>query len=214
MHRRSSDPRVLRSNQRAPRPPVADAREPCRSASIERRACVASGHRLRDRRHAARSQLGPQPYRPYETARRGPEALLRASAMSRRRPPQQNERSLRVLTEGGFEFAVIGGVAALLHGASQMTVVLDVGQAQGHPGRARARGNSRAGRPRMSAGSRRSRHRRVVARTQPRPHSPGARTSLKNRSWPAAPCEPSWPCRAPWGDRGPCGGWSPSTGGP
>lgn len=46
--------------------------------------------------------------------------------MSRTRPPQQNERLLRVLTEGGVTFAVIGGVAALLHGASQMTVDLDV----------------------------------------------------------------------------------------
>lgn len=46
--------------------------------------------------------------------------------MSRARPPQQNERLLRTLTDGGVEFAVIGGVAALLHGASQMTVDLDV----------------------------------------------------------------------------------------
>jgi hypothetical protein len=46
--------------------------------------------------------------------------------MSRARPPQQNERLLHVLTDGGVIFAVIGGVAALLHGASQMTVDLDV----------------------------------------------------------------------------------------
>ena len=46
--------------------------------------------------------------------------------MSRARSPQQNERLLRLLTDGGVTFAVIGGVAALLHGASQMTVDLDV----------------------------------------------------------------------------------------
>jgi hypothetical protein len=46
--------------------------------------------------------------------------------MSRARPPQQNERLLRALTGGEVTFAVIGGVAALLHGASQMTVNLDV----------------------------------------------------------------------------------------
>ena len=46
--------------------------------------------------------------------------------MSRARLPQQNERLLRALTEGSVTFAVIGGVAALLHGASLMTVDLDV----------------------------------------------------------------------------------------
>jgi hypothetical protein len=46
--------------------------------------------------------------------------------MSRDRPPQQNQRLLQVLTDGDVVFAVIGGVAALLHGASQMTVDLDV----------------------------------------------------------------------------------------
>ncbi len=47
--------------------------------------------------------------------------------MTRRaRPPQQNEQLVRTLTAAGVEFAVIGGVAALLHGASQMTVDLDI----------------------------------------------------------------------------------------
>lgn len=46
--------------------------------------------------------------------------------MTRSRWPQRNERLLHVLQDGGVEFAVIGGVAALLHGASRMTVDLDV----------------------------------------------------------------------------------------
>lgn len=46
--------------------------------------------------------------------------------MRRARPPQQNERLLHTLADGGVTFAIIGGVAALLHGASQMTVDLDI----------------------------------------------------------------------------------------
>jgi hypothetical protein len=46
--------------------------------------------------------------------------------MTRGRWPQQNERLLRALSDEGVVFAVIGGVAALLHGALQMTVDLDI----------------------------------------------------------------------------------------
>lgn len=42
------------------------------------------------------------------------------------RHPQDNEALLRILLTGGFEFAIVGGVAAVLHGATRMTVDLDV----------------------------------------------------------------------------------------
>lgn len=42
------------------------------------------------------------------------------------RHPQDNEALLRTLLAGGFEFAIVGGVAAVLHGATRMTVDLDV----------------------------------------------------------------------------------------
>jgi hypothetical protein len=42
------------------------------------------------------------------------------------RHPQDNAALLRTLIAGGFEFAIVGGVAAVLHGATRMTVDLDV----------------------------------------------------------------------------------------
>lgn len=42
------------------------------------------------------------------------------------RHPQDNAALLRVLLAGGVEFAIVGGVAAVLHGATRMTVDLDV----------------------------------------------------------------------------------------
>ena len=42
------------------------------------------------------------------------------------RHPQDNGALLHALLAGGFEFAIIGGVAAVLHGATRMTVDLDV----------------------------------------------------------------------------------------
>lgn len=41
-------------------------------------------------------------------------------------PLQDNATLLRVLCEGGLDFVVIGGVAAVLHGSSRVTVDLDV----------------------------------------------------------------------------------------
>lgn len=46
--------------------------------------------------------------------------------MSRSAPPQDNAALLRVLSEGGLDFVVIGGVAAVLHGSSRVTVDLDI----------------------------------------------------------------------------------------
>lgn len=40
--------------------------------------------------------------------------------------PQDNAALLRILSEGGLDFVVIGGVAAVLHGASRVTVDLDI----------------------------------------------------------------------------------------
>lgn len=42
------------------------------------------------------------------------------------RHPQDNEGLLREMLAAGFEFAIVGGVAAVLHGATRMTVDLDV----------------------------------------------------------------------------------------
>lgn len=42
------------------------------------------------------------------------------------RHPQDNEALLRTLLAGCFDFAIVGGVAAVLHGATRMTVDLDV----------------------------------------------------------------------------------------
>ncbi len=44
----------------------------------------------------------------------------------RQRGPQQTRELLRVLDETGFEFIVVGGVAAILHGSTLNTVDLDV----------------------------------------------------------------------------------------
>lgn len=43
-----------------------------------------------------------------------------------KRHPQANALLLRTLAEAKFEFAVVGGVAAILHGASRMTTDLDL----------------------------------------------------------------------------------------
>jgi hypothetical protein len=42
------------------------------------------------------------------------------------RPPQNNAALLAALQAGGVEFVVIGGVAAVLHGSTRMTIDLDV----------------------------------------------------------------------------------------
>lgn len=42
------------------------------------------------------------------------------------RDPQNNRRLLEALCAARFEFVVVGGVAAVLHGASRLTVDLDV----------------------------------------------------------------------------------------
>ncbi len=46
--------------------------------------------------------------------------------MSESAPTQDNAALLRALHEGGLDFAVIGGVAAVLHGSSRVTVDLDI----------------------------------------------------------------------------------------
>lgn len=46
--------------------------------------------------------------------------------MSDSAPQQDNAELLRVLHEGELDFAVIGGVAAVLHGSSRVTVDLDI----------------------------------------------------------------------------------------
>jgi hypothetical protein len=43
-----------------------------------------------------------------------------------RRSSQDNEALLRALQGAAFEFAIIGGVAAVLHGASRLTIDLDL----------------------------------------------------------------------------------------
>lgn len=43
-----------------------------------------------------------------------------------KRAPQNNRRLLEALCAACFEFVVVGGVAAVLHGASRLTVDLDV----------------------------------------------------------------------------------------
>lgn len=40
--------------------------------------------------------------------------------------PQDNAALLRVLVDGGLDFVVIGGVAAVLHGSARVTVDLDI----------------------------------------------------------------------------------------
>ena len=44
----------------------------------------------------------------------------------RRRRPQRNIPLLERLIAAEFEFCIVGGVAAVLHGATRMTVDLDV----------------------------------------------------------------------------------------
>jgi hypothetical protein len=44
--------------------------------------------------------------------------------MSRR--PQQTSRLIELLSAGGVEFAIIGGVAAVMHGSARMTLDLDI----------------------------------------------------------------------------------------
>ena len=46
--------------------------------------------------------------------------------MTRKSKPQQTSRLLRLLLEGGVEFILIGGVAAIVHGASRMTIDVDL----------------------------------------------------------------------------------------
>lgn len=46
--------------------------------------------------------------------------------MTRKRGAQDNEALVRTLVDAGFEFAVVGGVAAVLHGATRLTVDLDL----------------------------------------------------------------------------------------
>lgn len=42
------------------------------------------------------------------------------------RPRQKNRELLDALCAAGFEFVVVGGVAAVLHGSARLTVDLDV----------------------------------------------------------------------------------------
>lgn len=42
------------------------------------------------------------------------------------RPQQKNRALLDALCTAGFEFVVVGGVAAVLHGSARLTVDLDV----------------------------------------------------------------------------------------
>lgn len=46
--------------------------------------------------------------------------------MARRVRPQRNLALLERLTDGGVEFRIVGGIAAVLHGATRMTVDLDI----------------------------------------------------------------------------------------
>lgn len=46
--------------------------------------------------------------------------------MSRTRPPQNNAALLGALDAAHVEFAIIGGVAAALHGATRLTIDLDI----------------------------------------------------------------------------------------
>ncbi|MEM6990099.1 MAG: hypothetical protein AAF721_06370 [Myxococcota bacterium] len=46
--------------------------------------------------------------------------------MSTGRRPQQNVELLRALTAAEFDFCIVGGVAAALHGSTRMTVDLDI----------------------------------------------------------------------------------------
>jgi hypothetical protein len=46
--------------------------------------------------------------------------------MDRRRRPQRNLALLERLTTADVEFCIVGGVAAVLHGATRMTVDLDI----------------------------------------------------------------------------------------
>jgi hypothetical protein len=46
--------------------------------------------------------------------------------MARRGRPQRNLALLERLTDAHVEFCIIGGVAAVLHGATRMTVDLDI----------------------------------------------------------------------------------------
>ena len=46
--------------------------------------------------------------------------------MTRKHAAQDNEALVRALVEARFEFAVVGGVAAVLHGATRLTVDLDL----------------------------------------------------------------------------------------
>jgi predicted nucleotidyltransferase len=46
--------------------------------------------------------------------------------MLRRKRPQRNLAILERLTDGGVEFCIIGGIAAVLHGATRTTIDLDV----------------------------------------------------------------------------------------
>jgi predicted nucleotidyltransferase len=46
--------------------------------------------------------------------------------MPRRIRPQRNLALLERLTDAGVEFCIIGGIAAVLHGATRMTVDLDI----------------------------------------------------------------------------------------
>ena len=46
--------------------------------------------------------------------------------MTRQHWPQRNSELIRVLVEANVEFAVVGGVAAIIHGSARMTVALDI----------------------------------------------------------------------------------------
>ena len=46
--------------------------------------------------------------------------------MPRRVRPQRNLALLERLTDAGVEFCIVGGIAAVLHGATRMTVDLDI----------------------------------------------------------------------------------------
>lgn len=46
--------------------------------------------------------------------------------MSDTAPSQDNAALLKALREGGLDFVVVGGVAAVLHGSSRVTVDLDI----------------------------------------------------------------------------------------
>lgn len=46
--------------------------------------------------------------------------------MNTSRRPQQSSQLLRELLDGGVEFALVGGVAAIIHGATRMTSDVDI----------------------------------------------------------------------------------------